>query len=305
MRRASEPDPAAWDLTAEAPAKLNLALEIVRRRPDGYHDLRTVFQAVDLADTLLVRERTGPGIALSVEGLPGIPAGPGNLVVRAGEALRARHGRDRGAEIRLVKRIPAGAGLGGGSSDAAAALLALEDLWGLPPDPAERFRLAAELGSDVPFFLLGGTALGEGRGEILTRLPAPPACGWVVVIPDFGVSTTAAYTQVSETLTETDRHLKVLLSALERGDLRLLASRISNDLEAGVLRIEPRLARIRSELERLPVLAVGLTGSGAALFALTESQGTARDLADHAPPPGGCRLICVEPVGYGARVVSR
>ena len=200
MPAGSDPAREAWDLRAEAPAKLNLALHVAGRRADGYHELRTVFQAVDFADRLYLRDRREAGIALRVSGEEAGAAGPSeaNLVRRAGELLARRRAPGRGAEIHLVKNIPAGGGLGGGSSDAAATLLALARPWGLGADPSDSARLALELGSDVPFFLLGGTALGEGRGERLTPLPAPADFGWLLAMPPFRVSTAQAFQALSE-----------------------------------------------------------------------------------------------------------
>ncbi len=311
MPRGSEPRPAgtppassgAWEVEAEAPAKLNLGLEIVGRRPDGYHDLRTVFQAIDLADRLRLRSRREPGIRLRVEGPEAVPAGADNLVVRAGELLARRRAPGRGAEVLLTKRIPAGAGLGGGSSDAAATLLGLERLWGLDPDPAGRAALALELGSDVPFFLLGGTALGEGRGEILTPVPPPPPTEWLLALPDFRISTAEAFRRLSPSLTGTPSRITILLSAFKEGDLRTFVENLQNDLEVGVVRIQPRLASIRAELLAEGALAVGLTGSGSVLYALTGPQGTAKKILDRGATRRDYRLIPCHPVDYGARVV--
>ncbi len=153
-----------------APAKVNLTFEVLGRRDDGYHEVRTVLQAVDLVDELTFNP--ADALTLDVEPLGSAPT-EGNLVLRAADALRAATGTRAGAAIALTKRIPAAAGLGGGSSDAAAALLGLRRLWGVDIDDAALHEIAASLGSDVPFFLRGGTALGTGRGERLQALPAP------------------------------------------------------------------------------------------------------------------------------------
>lgn len=295
----------AWDLTAEAPAKLNLYLEVLGKRPDGYHDLRTVFQAVDLADTLRFRRRTAAGIHLSLEGPEPVPGGPENLVVRAGEALARRLGRTSGAEILLTKRVPAGTGLGGGSSDAAAAILGLEALWGTSLDPGDRAALGLELGSDVPFFFLGGTAVGEGRGERLRPFPAPPPCGWLVAVPEFRMATPEAYRALSPGLTRHKQAFTMLESACIRGTFEGFVENLGNDLEAGVVRIQPRLARIEREIRSRGAAFVGLTGSGSALFAVFRSQGDAEHLVESGLPEGGARLVACSPVDYGARVVSQ
>lgn len=164
-------------ITLQAPAKVNLAFEVLGRRTDGYHQVRTVLQAVGLADVLTLEP--ADTLSLVVEPLGSAPV-DGNLVLRAAEALREATGCAQGAAMHLVKRIPTAGGLGGGSSDAAAALTGLRRLWGLRLDDAALAVIAARLGSDVPFFLRSCTALGTGRGEVLSSLPAP-AEGWVVI----------------------------------------------------------------------------------------------------------------------------
>jgi 4-diphosphocytidyl-2C-methyl-D-erythritol kinase len=294
-------EPGARRLLAEAPAKINLALAVRGRRADGYHDIVTVFQAVDLADTLRVTDRKEPGIGLRVTGPGWAPEGPGNLVVRLGEALAGRHAPGRGADIVLEKHVPAGAGLGGGSSDAAATLLALEQLWDLRLTGEERRALALEAGSDVPFFLVSGTARGEGRGEILTPLPAPPPAHWALILPDFAVSTASAYAEVSRSLTIPPEELRMLELALARGDVELLSHCFVNDLEAGVLRIEPRLTGLKAEVASVGV-AVGLSGSGSALFAMARDEDGARRLQEWGAVRPGVRVVPCVPVAYGARV---
>jgi 4-diphosphocytidyl-2-C-methyl-D-erythritol kinase len=307
MPAGSDPARESWDLEAEAPAKLNLALHVAGRRDDGYHELRTVFQAIDLGDRLFLRDRrAGSGVGLLVEGPEAAAAGPAeqNLVRRAAELLARRRAPGRGVEMRLVKNIPVGGGLGGGSSDAAAALLGLERIWGLDPDPSETARLALALGSDVPFFLLGGTALGEGRGERLTPLPPPPEFGWVLAVPPFRISTATAFQQLSENLTFSDTGLNLLVDALKEGDRKRFVDQLVNDLYVGVVRIEPRLATIRHELLARGAMAVGLSGSGSTQFALHETQGTARRWLAAEGTCTGCRLSVCAPVRHGARVIS-
>ena len=269
-----------FDLLALAPAKLNLGLAVTGKRPDGFHGIRTVFQAIDLEDRLHVRERAGSELRLRVTGPDDVPADPSNLVLRAAEALRRERAPGKGAEFHLEKRIPAGAGLGGGSSDAAAALLALERLWGLDPDPEHLRGLAAGLGSDVPFFLLGGTCRGEGRGEQLTVLEGPPSWGVALFLPGFGVSTAAAYARWDDKgLTEPSNRFSLLELALSQGDLALVRTHLRNDLEPGVLDLEPRLAALQGFLApRVPGAA--MTGSGSTYFALTATPEEARRLCE-------------------------
>jgi len=179
-------------------AKINLGLDVLRRREDGYHEVRTVLQSIDLCDRL----EYSPAGSLSLEcSDPDLPAGEENLVIRAARALREAFGIRQGARIRLTKRIPAQAGLGGGSSDAAVTLLALARLWSLPAGPSDLAVVAAGLGSDVPFFLVGGTALGVGKGEEIYPLPDGPVLHLVLSWPASGSPTGPAYERLSHRLT--------------------------------------------------------------------------------------------------------
>src|SRR3954454_2077628 len=187
-------------VTLQASAKINLDLRIVGGRPDGFHELRTVFQTLALADVLTIRRTRGP--FRLVGSAPGIPLDRRNLVWRAAAAAwraAGERGPIRGVSIALEKRIPAAAGLGGGSSDAAATLLGVNRVLGLGLGPVELHRAALSLGSDVPFFMMGGTALGLGRGDDLFPLPDVPPLHVVLVRPDFGVSTADAYRWYAET----------------------------------------------------------------------------------------------------------
>jgi len=172
------------------PAKVNLYLEVGARRRDGFHDLETVFHTVGLYDTLELR--SADALTLQTSGIR-VPAGSANLVMRAAAGLRSATGCRKGAAMRLTKRIPTGAGLGGGSADAAAALLGLCRLWHLRIPHVSLLRIAAALGSDVPFFLRGGSAIGSGRGERLKAIPSNLDGGVVIVKPRFGMPTAAAY----------------------------------------------------------------------------------------------------------------
>jgi len=203
---ANKPSPAS--IHVRAFAKINLGLKIVGKRPDGYHEIRTVYQTVELYDRLTLSVKRGKE-AIDLEcSDPAIPSGRGNLVYRACELWRAAR-QFRGAiAIRLTKEIPSGSGLGGASADAAATLLALERLTGARLPLAERFRLAAQLGSDVPFFLLGGRALGIGRGAEVYPLEDLPRRHVLIVFPGFSVSTAVAYQEAGRLLKEA-MHLDV------------------------------------------------------------------------------------------------
>jgi 4-diphosphocytidyl-2-C-methyl-D-erythritol kinase len=279
------PEPGAT-VVAEAPAKLNLGLAVLGKRPDGYHDIRTLFTALDLKDTL--RFRIGPpGIRIRIEGPEGegIPDDGRNLVHAALRRAAAARGIEPGVDVRLEKRIPAGAGLGGGSSNAAAALLAADRLWGALPDGDRARRShALELGSDVPFFLRGGLCRGEGRGERLTPLDGVPSWVWVLAIPRFGVSTAKAYSMAHTGLTESVQKLRILEKCVESGDLVGCVEHLVNDLEAAAFSLEPRLAGIRSGLIASGAPFVAMTGSGSGLFS---AAGTPRTRAGALPRGAG------------------
>src|SRR3954451_14162857 len=212
-----------------APAKLNLFLRVVGRRPDGFHELETVFQSIDLADTLTI----APSADLRLTGgTEDAPPGSENLVLRAAAALRDATGFAGGAAIHLEKQIPVGAGLGGGSSDAAATFAALNRFWELGLGASELAALAAGLGSDVPVALQGGTALGRGRGERLEPLATPPF--WFVLArPPFAVPTARAYTLFRPAGSEAPP-VEAFLAALASQDPETVAALLRNDLETGV-----------------------------------------------------------------------
>ncbi len=255
-------------------AKINLGLKIVGKRADGYHEIRTVFQTVELHDRLEVTlSKAGTGIALECDDAA-IPAGRGNLVYRACEVWkRARKHRGE-IRVKLAKRIPAGSGLGGASSDAAATLLALERLTGEPMEAGERTRIAAELGSDVPFFLIGGRALASGRGAEILPLDDLPRRYCLIVFPGFSISTAWAYG-------EAGRHLAQLTKRREAPKIDVLGARplfprndwgpAENDFERVVFARWPELARLKRQLIRAGAETASLTGSGSAVYALFQS----------------------------------
>lgn len=255
-------------------AKINLDLRVLGKRPDGYHELRTVFQTISLADSLEVAFTPARSTRITVESSVEIP---GNLVVKAAELALEAAGRRGRVEFRLKKNIPLGAGLGGGSADAAAVLLALPVLAGGRIDFDRLMNLAAELGSDVPFFLLGGTAVALGRGTEIYPLPALPARHGLLVAPAVHSSTAEAYRALSPRLTTEPPQNKIfsLQSQLWRGVLE----RPVNDFESVVFERFPELRRWKRRLARLGAQPALMTGSGSALFGLFDSrEGAARAL---------------------------
>lgn len=250
---------------ALAYAKINLFLEVVRRRSDGYHDLVSVFQEIPLADRLSA-EPAEHEISLACSN-PFLPTDDRNLVVRAARLLREEAGISQGIHFVLEKHIPAGGGLGGGSSDAAAALRLACRIWNLTPPPEDLARLALALGSDVPFFLQGGTCLAEGRGEILTPLRGAPRLEPILLLPPWSISTARAYAALSPTTLGT-RSISSFLRALERGDLFAMAEESFNRFEDVVFLFEPREKKLYDAVASCHPLALRMSGSGSALWCL-------------------------------------
>lgn len=253
----------------EAFAKVNRSLRILGRRPDGYHELDTIFQTVDFADRMDFLEREDDRLVLSIEGAH-LPATEENLVLRAARALLARAGAARGADIHLSKKIPVGGGMGGGSSNAAAALKGLSALWNLQVSEAELHSLASALGSDVPFFLLGGRARGTGRGEILTPLPDGPE-GWLLLVfPPFSLSTAEVYGALSApALTDDAAAINLRGSDPKGGPDR-------NDLEPAAESLRGELRRFRSALSGQGAASARLSGSGSTVFGVFGDEESAR-----------------------------
>lgn len=268
-------------LILQPSAKINLTLQVGPRRPDGYHDLRTLLQSITLHDTVTLSARSGPfGLACRT---PGVPSDRTNLVWRAADALWAamgRTGEPRDAHIKLEKVIPSQAGLGGGSADAAAALVGLNTLWGARKSRRDLMRLAAGLGSDVPFFLQGGTALGLGRGQELYPVDDVERKGVVIIKPSFGVSTADAYgwldadraASPGSDAGEANGHAR---PAVEVG-WPIGPVRLFNDLMAPVTRRHPVVAEIVEACLSLGAEGAQMSGSGSAVFGLFPEAAASR-----------------------------
>jgi 4-diphosphocytidyl-2-C-methyl-D-erythritol kinase len=258
-----------------APAKVNLTLEVLHRRADGYHEIATVFQCVDLCDRLVLEDAE----TLSLESTGAdVPVDDQNLVVRAARLLREAARVDRGARMRLDKRIPVGAGLGGGSSDAAAALVGLNRLWRLRW-PRERLaEVAAELGMDVPVFLGSGRAIGRGRGERVEWLPAGGGYALVLVNPGFALSTREVYGRVIPAVYSDGCRVPVMREALRRRNTRLIAASLYNGLEAVVEPAYPAIGRMKAALASAGALGAVMSGSGPTVFGVARSLDHARQI---------------------------
>lgn len=254
-------------------AKINLGLKVLGRRPDGYHEIRTVYQTVDLSDRLTFSPGArGAGLTLESDSAA-VPAGRENLVYRAWELWKGARKFPGSVRVRLEKRIPAGAGLGGGSADAAATLLGLERLTGNRLSALERERLAARLGSDVPLFLWGGRVLGCGRGEEVYPLWDLPPRHCLLIFPGFAVSTAEAYRRLDSDRRLTNRARSPRIDSFGAWSPFSLESwgPAENDFERVVFARWPGLAKVKQQLIRAGAETASLTGSGSALYAVFDS----------------------------------
>jgi 4-diphosphocytidyl-2-C-methyl-D-erythritol kinase len=291
-------------LILPAYAKINLDLRVLGVRPDGYHDLRTVFQSLALHDVLEFQGRTG-GFAIECDD-GSLPTDRRNLIWKAASLLWRTLGRRRGeiprdVVISLHKRVPVEAGLGGGSSDAAMTLLGLSWIWDLDVDLPTLSRLAARLGADVPFFLVGGTALGLGRGDDISPLAELPRTYVVIVRPRFGISTDEAYGWFDS---EPRRGGREPLRRQLPDRWPEWAATLRNDLEPAVIRHHPTIARIKSSLVEAGAVFAAMSGSGSAVFGLFERVDAARRTAADLSRPGW-QVVCTRTLSrneYGKRL---
>jgi 4-diphosphocytidyl-2-C-methyl-D-erythritol kinase len=263
-------------LVLAAPAKINLSLEVLGRRADGYHSIRSVLAPITLHDSVSL---TPGGRKFVFHGGQGTPRDETNLAWQAVKVLTRETGARRGLEIRIVKRIPVAAGLGGGSSDAAAVLTAVNDLWDLGLPPARLEKLGLEIGSDVPFFVRGGVALAGGRGEQLEPLPAKGDFELVLVHPPLKVSSRWAYENVPPDLARAGGSTSMVKVALASGRAELLAANLANDLEPGVEKAHPVVAEAKRRLKAAGALGVAMSGSGPTVFGVAADAESADRIA--------------------------
>ena len=272
-------------LVGHAPAKLNLFFEIHGQRPDGYHDVCSLCCPVNVFDTLFFEPHECPEIAFTCErednnqNLCDVPTGSENLVVKALELVRERYGVKSGCRIRLVKRIPIQAGMGGGSSDAATAIRLACQAWNLPLSQDEMISFGSQLGSDVPLFFIDGPSLGYGRGELVKSVGVVPRLDFVIVKPPEGISTADVFQACSADHIPDRRSPERLLRGLQSGDHQEIAWGMFNRLEMTAQQLCPKIGQIRELFEKLDCPAHQMTGSGTACFALCRNEMQARQLA--------------------------
>lgn len=296
--------------TVRAPAKINLHLGVGAPRADGFHPLLTVYQAVGICDDVTVSRSAGWSLAVTVPDWIDpdlVPVTGDNIVDRAARLLAAHHGIDPTAEISIAKAIPIAGGMAGGSADAAAALVALDRLWGVDTSDDDLLRIAAELGSDVPFALIGGTALGTGRGELVERVRDDGTWWWVAVIDTDGMSTPAVYRHFDELNPDADPEppdADDLLEAIDTGDLDLLAASLRNDLQEAAFDLRPSLSDVIDRGEREGALRGLVSGSGPTCVFLTESSDAARAVAGAFTDDGHEVVLVTHGPVAGAHVVT-
>jgi 4-diphosphocytidyl-2-C-methyl-D-erythritol kinase len=297
----TSPDEAG--LSVRVPAKLNLTLDVGARRADGYHEIETIMQCIDLYDRLDLTVGAGEGVTVDTSD-PKLPRDHENLAGQAALAfLDAAGGRNR-VDIHIHKRIPAGAGLGGGSADAAAVLSGLNRLFGGPLGAGALARLAATLGSDVPFFLAGGTCLCTGRGERIRRLPPLPACTFVVAVPALAVSAGWAYAAFdSRPHAQRPRRSRSAVEAIRQGDCAVLAATLANDLEPAVLACFEEIEAARRALLAAGAMVARMTGSGAGVFGMFSESPSARAAAGRLAG-AGLQIFVARPVAGGPERVD-
>jgi 4-diphosphocytidyl-2-C-methyl-D-erythritol kinase len=275
-------------VVVQAPAKVNLFFEVLGKRPDGYHEIETLVAPVGLYDSLFFHEIDGDGLQLTccpVSGawgaeatwVRGVPAGPENLAVRAVSLLQQEFGVQKGARIRLVKRIPTAAGLGGGSSDAAAALWAANLVWGLRRSRDEIAQLGSRIGSDVPLFFAPGAAICRGRGERVEPVEGIGPLHVVLVRPPAGLSTAAVYGACR--VGEPPRRVDDVVDALRRGDPRGIRAGMFNRLEESARTLSPWIDHLRTVFADTDCIAHQMSGSGTCYFGLCRHAGHARRIA--------------------------
>jgi 4-diphosphocytidyl-2-C-methyl-D-erythritol kinase len=256
-------------LTLYAPAKINYLLDVIAKRPDGYHDLRMIMQRVDLCDEVTIKLSEVPGINVLC-GSKGVPDGPGNIAWKAAKSLLDLTDSRVGIDISIIKNIPVGAGLGGGSSDAASVLMGVNELLHLGLTDQKLMEIGCKLGADVPFFIFKKTALAEGIGEKLTPLNDPPKCWILLVNSGIHVSTAWVYRSLQLTNTGNLNKLPEFFGSIEQ-----LVSIMSNDLESVTIPAFPVISEIKSRLIDLGAIGSMMSGSGPTVFAVFKSFETA------------------------------
>lgn len=261
-------------------AKVNLGLDVVRKREDGYHEVRMVMQSLNLHDHLVMEKTTSNEVTMKTN-LHYLPSNENNLVVRAIELIRKEYGITQGVRVNLKKVIPVAAGMGGGSSDAAAALFGMNLLYELHLRTRDLMEMGLQIGADVPFCVLRGTALAEGIGEDITVLSKVPKCGVLVVKPNFGVSTKRVYEQFDQLMEVSHPDIDKLMDAINHQNLDEMCYYMGNNLELVTEVQYPIISNVKKEMNALGALKAMMSGSGPAVFGIYRTIQEAERAAEH------------------------
>ncbi len=265
--------------TQRAYAKINIGLDVLRRRADGYHEVKMIMQTVDIYDELVLERRKQPGIELRMDNSE-LPSGGDNLICRAADLLFREKEITGGVNISLTKRIPIAAGMAGGSADAAAALRGVNELFDMGYSLKELQALGVGLGADIPYCLAGGIMLSEGIGEILTPLPAPPAAHLVIAKPDINVSTAFVYGNLHADRLAWHPDIDGMIAALQKGDLDGITGRLGNVLETVTVKAHPVIEQIKELLRKQGAENALMSGSGPTVFGIFKEKETAARAAE-------------------------
>lgn len=265
-------------ITLRSPAKLNLILKVIKKRPDGYHDLKTLFERIDLCDAIRFTANKSGRIRISCDH-PQVPQGPRNLVYRVAKILKEEHKISAGVDIRITKRIPVAAGLAGGSSNAAAALSGLNQVWKLSLSKNQLLQYGRRVGSDVPFFLHSCSwGIGRSRGDHIEEVPLSVKLWHVLVVPRVPMYSRKVFSALRLRLTKTGDNVNILIHYLRKNNICRVEKLLSNDLEGGILKIRPGLLTVKTRLEACHLKGITFSGSGPAIFGLVESKREAKAL---------------------------
>lgn len=255
----------------KAYGKINLGLDVLRRRPDGYHDVKMIMQTVDIYDELTFTKRDDDKISITTN-REELPLDDGNLIYKAAKLIFKHAGVEKGVSIHLDKNIPIAAGMAGGSTDAAATLLGLNELFELHISTEDLLRIGVKIGADVPYCIVGGTALSEGIGEVLTPLKKPPYCDLLIAKPDINVSTKYVYEHLELDKLEKHPDIDGMCDALENGDLEGIVSRLANVLESVTVQKYGIIQEIKDKMLQMGAKGAIMSGSGPTVFGFFNSE---------------------------------
>ena len=289
----------------KALAKINLGLDVLGRRENGYHDVRMVMQSIYLYDEVKIAKKKEPGITLTTN-LKFLPTGDGNIAYKAAQLLMDEFDLKEGVQITLNKHIPVAAGLAGGSSNAAAVLFGMNRLFGLHLTQQQLMERGVKLGADVPYCIMRGTALAEGIGEKLTRLPEVPKCYVLIGKPGINVSTKTAYENLN--LEGIGKHPDIdgLIGAIRNNDLYAMASRMENVFEPGIIRQYPVIGNIKNLMEEKGALKAVMSGSGPTVFGIFDNEEKAQKACQKLRESGSCQqvFLTVPFNNYGGKTID-